>query len=241
MATLATLRSQTRRLIGEASASAGAFFGSDESLIDQHLQTAYAIACGRIQEIRPEEFLRRATANIAVGTDGTRARYERPLSGRAICRSYEIMPTTGGQYRQMAPLLREQALVLSGDVISYTDGTVRASFAYYIEGTEIVIVPEPAEDVTAGLRATFYEIPALTAVGDEPRMPDELHHLLAYGAAILALEETKDAAASAVDRLRARWGARFGDFEASTPQSREALKAVYRRHEPMTLVGMRLG
>lgn len=234
MATNAQLLATLGRLIAQA--SGGIFDAADRQA---HLNAAKLLAEERIREIAPQLFTRRATAPIAIGDDGTRARYGAPTSENVSC--VEIRTSASDSYRQMRKIKKEQALAWSGEPAYSTDGTLYASTVYYEEGNEYVLVPTPSADVVAGLRATFYVFVALSAAADVPRMPEHLHRTLAYGAAVFALEESKDASDSVVDTYRQRWASKFGPIEASTEESRAALALSFRQHEPRILNGTNFG
>lgn len=227
MPTQAALIDTTRRLVAEATAN---FF--DVTVLNNHLLTAYWLMQARVNEIAPEEFLSGATTNIVAN----QARYARPTYEHI--RRYEILQ--GTQYVELPYLMAEQAIPVKGDWRTSTDGQQRQCPAYYIEGDELVLVPTPTVSVTAGLGVVYFSPRIFGATTAAPALPLALHHLLAYGAAVFALEESKDAAEDVVNGYRARWASVCGPQEGSTPDSRASLKRHYRVSQSRPMIGQNL-
>ncbi len=232
MATNAQLLAQQRRLIAEATAD---YF--DDTINQYHLNNAYAIGQDRITEVRENEFNWFATANIVANQQA----YQRSTNENII--RYEILrPGTTDRWDELVYLPDTQALRINGDAVSQTDGQDRViRNGYTVLGDQMYLWPTPTTSVSNGLRVIYREVLELSAVGDVPRMPKALHHLLPYGGAIFALEESKDAAEEIVDRYRARWASVFGPHSASTKESRLALKRYYPRTQNAEIVGQNLG
>lgn len=217
----ATLADTTRRLVSEASAE---YFTKTQ--INNHLLTAWWNAQQKITEIAPDEFLAAVTADIVAG----QARYQRPT--REMVRRYEILPTATATTYQELPLINaERSLSKAGATLDPAILTPR----YYIEGPDLVIVPTPAENITAGL-ACVYVSPGVLGTGS-PQMPIALHHLLPYGAAVEALNESKDAAEDIVAGYRRRWESVFGPSD----EARLALRKHYKRTQSKSIEGRNLG
>jgi hypothetical protein len=234
VATQSDLLFRFSRLIAETDLPPEVYDGSTRL---QYLNHAYAIAQQRIEEVAPEEFTWSATANIVLGLQ----RYSRPM--RENVRRYEILCGTGttAVYREIPLITPEQAVLRVDDPWTGMDGLQRWSVAYSIDGPELVLWPVPTLAITAGMQCVFHDVQVLTAPTDIPQMPVVLHPILAYGAAIQALEETKDAAEEIVDRYRARWASIFGPWDASTDESRAALKKHFRVAQSRPVNGQNLG
>lgn len=228
MATAQNLIDRTRRLIAEA----GATPDTDQNILDFYVNPSFYVAQARINEIDDAEFMAGATANIVAN----QARYERATFEHV--RRYELLE--GTRYVELPMLLAEQAIPRKGEYRTYTDAQQRWGPAYYVEGREIVLVPTPTVSVTAGLGVVFFDPISLVNVADTPRMPVALHHVIPYGAAVLALDESKDAAEDIVGMYRARWASVFGMHEGSTQDSRAALRRHYRRSQSLPMIGMNL-
>jgi hypothetical protein len=203
----------------------------------EYLNHAYAIAQQRIMEVAPEEFIWTATADVVSG----QSNYQRPVFENV--RRYELLCGTGASavYREIPLITPEQAVQRVDDPWTLTDGTQRWTVAYSVDGPEIRLWPTPTLNITAGLRTVFHDVITMAGATDVPRMPVALHPLLAFGAAIQALEETKDAAEEIVDRYRARWASAFGPWDGSTDQSRAALKKHFRVAQSRPVIGQNLG
>jgi len=226
VATNAQIIATARRLVAEGTASEW-----DASVMQAHVNAAYIRAQARWREVKRDAFLAGADADVVA----TQARYLVPTEENID--HYEWLRSDGsGVYDELPLLMRAQQQHLLGGPWKQT----RCHFAYYPEGQEIVIVPTPTVSVTAGLGVIYVEVVEMSAPGDIPRLPAALHSVLPYGAAISAIEESKDAAESTVDRWRARWASIFGPWEASTPDSRKALRLLCQLNQNRSLDGLNL-
>jgi hypothetical protein len=228
VATNQQLLDRIGRLIAESTAS---LFSAP--VRQEYLNAALALACQRIVEVAPEEFEVKDTAPIVANQQD----YERPTYENV--RRYELL--MGTTYREIPPSIEEQNIARTDDVGCYTNGQQRWNVVYTISGTKLLLWPTPPVSITAGLRVVFYEWPVLVAAADVPRMPSALHPVLAYGAAIYLLEESKDAGDDVMDIYRQRWASVFGPMEASTPDSRDSLKKHFRVHQARAVTGQNLG
>lgn len=180
-------------------------------------------------EVAPEEFLWSSTASIIAGQQ----KYQRPLVENV--RRYQYL--CGTVFRELN-LLTPEMVVLS----TSTDRTAMpACPGYCIDGPEFILSWIPDTTLALGLRVSYHDVVVLSSDTDVPRMPVALHYLLAYGAAIQALEETKDAAEEIVDRYRRRWASVFGPEDGSTKESRAALAKYYRISQSRPIEGQNLG
>lgn len=208
-----------------------------------YLNRFYAHVQQCICEIAPEEFLAGATAHIV----NDQNLYARPSYENV--RRYDFKDTVSGRYREMRRIQTEDGL--PGTFESLTDGELRFDRAYSVIGKLIWIQPTPTggtdnlaaavppgvgTGIAHGLRIIYREVVKLTQPADVPRIPDSLHHLLPFGAAIMAVEASKDAGDSVVDRWRQRVNVVFGQ----TPESRANLARYYKIHQARELVGLAL-
>lgn len=224
--TNAVLLDSLGRLLAEAVASEW-----DATVRQALINTAYAIAQARWREVNPAAFLAGATAHVVANQRA----YQLP-NFENIDRFEWLRNDGSGIYDELPMLMRSQAQAIHGQP-GYTNGPTRCSYAYYVEGQEMIVVPTPTVSVTNGLGVVYVEVVEMNAPGDIPRLPVVLHHLLPFGAAVLGIEDSKDAADSIVDRWRARWASLFGSFEASTPESRKALRLLCRQNQSLPMVG----
>lgn len=217
MATWQQIDDQVARLVSDAS---GTLVTS--STRTYHTQNAYTLLQARIREVDPAEFIKLGKADIVAN----QANYARPTYEHV--RRYEWLLDDGVTYAEIGPLIAEQAIPLQGRI-----GTpIFLGVKWYIQGQELFIYPTPTKSVTGGLGVAYVEVQLTGPSSGTPRTPQALHELIAYGAAIRALEETKDAAQDVVDTYRRRWEAIVGTAEVSTPQSRRALATYYRQAQP---------
>lgn len=236
MLTQQQLLDQMGRLLAEATPD---FFDASVRLL--HLNAAYGILQARVVEIAPELFTFRALASIAIGTDGTRARYLRADMSPNVSRVVRYDILAGTRYVELPLVPESQTVPILGDAFTFTDGQQRSTFGYFVQGTEIVIVPTPPADVTDGLQAICIEQVVLAGATDTPRLPGALHPLIAIGGALYAVEESKDVDESIVSIWRRRWESVVGPGDSSSDDSRRALRKHFRRSQTVSLVGMRLG
>ena len=216
MATFDQISSRTRRLVAEA--TAGYF---DATTLDEQINTAYAIAQARIRILMPDLFKWSAKANIVAN----QAYYSKPTNQHV--RRYEIL-CDDGKYREMRLLLDGQAVPHADDILTATDASERsaARTAYTDEGPEIRLWPTPTASLTDGLQCWYDEVLVMSAAADTPRMPEELHRLIAYGAATLCLDESDDAVEQVAQQIKMQWERVFGDDPGAL--------AVLRRYFPLS-------
>ncbi len=188
-----------------------------DAIVGLKLNQAYHQAQAKIRSIDAAEFRVRSRISIAVGADGTRARYPRATYEPVV--TYRILDSTSGKYRDMDKKTEEQ---LTGDAAgSANRSSSHVRQAYFVTGAEIVLVPEPTANLTNGIECEFWDPVSLTAAGDNPRMPVALHPYLAFRGAWLAVQDTKDAGAEIVRGWDREWQSVFGS-------SNEAAKELAR-------------
>jgi hypothetical protein len=226
VATKQQLLDQIGRLVSDASGTI-----VDPATASYHLQNAYTEAQRFINIVSPAEFEDPVKANVIAG----QANYQRP-SFEAI-RRYEWLRvgSSPAVYDELRPLVSEQAVGEATGRQSSVEAGLVTGPRYYIQGQEIIIVPTPTQSVTGGLGAIVVEVALLSSPTDLPRMPQSLHRLLAYGAAVMALEETKDAAEAVVDRYRRLWESVF-----SEERFRKVLSGYYPRRQGLPFIGRNL-
>jgi hypothetical protein len=236
MANTSQLIEQQGRLLAEAIAD---FFDAATRLY--HLNAAYLTMLSRVAEIDPAHLTFRVLTDLVAD----QSRYFRPDMSAGVSRviRYDLLCGTGAtaEYREIPRLTESQAVPILGDAYTFTSGAQRGNYGYYEQGQEIVIVPTPTTSITNGLQAVCVEELTLSADLDEPRLPLALHHVLAYGGALLAIEESKDADESVVAIWRRRWESVVGPGESSSRESRLALSRHFRHSQPLSLIGPRLG
>ena len=208
------LMTDMRGFLNEAVAS---YFS--DAIVGRKLNQAYHQAQAKIRSVDKAEFQARARINIAVGADGTRARYPRATFEPTV--AYRILDTVSGKYLEMEKQTEEQ---LTGDTAgSPNRSATHVRQVYFVDGPDIVLVPEPTANVTNGLECKFWDAVSLNADADTPRMPVALHSLLAFRGAWLAVQDTKDAGAEIVRGWDREWQSVFGP-------SNEAAKELARSY-----------
>jgi hypothetical protein len=213
---LAQLRTKTRRLVNET--SAGNWADAD---VDAEINNALHEAEAVVSLVAPHEFLEEAVIDtddgVAAVTGGTwylRPTYE-PL------KVVRLKTDATSAYKDLDKLTIDQVYDHVGGSVAQS-GT-REGYGYALRGKYMLIRPAPPAGVTAGILCLYYDKLALSADADTPRLPLALHHRIAYRAATLLLQDSKDAADDVIDRLMAEWAYYFGPDES-------ARRRLYREH-----------
>lgn len=177
------------------------------TILGMKTNQAYHQAQAIIRNVSRSEFRARARTSIVANT----ARYPRATFEPVI--AYRILDSAAGQYRDMEEQTEEQ---LTGDAVgSPNRSSSHVRQAYFVDGGDIVLVPTPTAAVTNGLECKFYDLISMTSDLDEPRMPAALHPLIAFRAAWLCVQDTKDAGAEIVRLWDREWQSHFGTSDES--------------------------
>lgn len=207
---LTALIAKARRLLNERTAS----FWQDSD-ITAELNNALYEAEARISRVAPWEFLKGALINLTVNVElYERATYE-PLA------AVRILDSGTGRRKNLRKLTHEEMQDHADGFAASTQ--TRGVPGYGIIGKHLLIRPAPTASVTNGLACLFYEKVPLVAAADAPRMPVPLHHRIAYRAADLALNDSKEASDDARQSLRAEWNYYFG-------ADQESARRLFRDH-----------
>ncbi len=202
-----------RGFVNEATAS---YF--TPTILTMKVNQSYRSAQARVRSIRSTEFRARSRTNIVANQERyVRATYEPVVA-------YQILDSLSGKYVDMEELKGEQ---LTGDANgSPNRSATHVRQTYFVDGADIVLVPTPSASVTDGLQCLYWESVGLTLDGSVPRLPEALHPYLAFRAAWLCVQDTKDAAADVVRGWDREWQSVFGDSEAAAKE--------LARHYPQT-------
>lgn len=207
------IRRRTRRLLAEHTAG----FWNDSLDVDPAINRAYAKAQAAAAAIgRDEDFESAWQRDLTAGvSEYDRYSYE-PV------RQYLRLSSAAGEYVECNVLHEEQvSRDADGNWSRWPD---YPNYAVIERGDKIVVIPEPTETVTNGLRVRTRAPLSLVADTDEPAFPEPLHELIAKGAAadLMSEQRTSD------PKRQAEFRADFDEFfNLRDPRALIALQRVY--------------
>ena len=205
---LSDIRTKTRKLIRETTAS----HWSDPN-VDAAINNRYFEAQDRLNLIRPGYFDTAALIGLSANVN----KYDRPF----------FKPVRG--YYRLSGTEYVQCNVYAYDSIQPdAEGTLSritppGTFTVVEIGAFIYVYPTPTATLASGLKVISDYETALAIDTDVPRLKDELHWRLAYGAAAELLADDPTYPEKARDRLESDWLYIF----APEPEAARRLCRIY--------------
>lgn len=221
---LGQIRRKVRRLIQERTAD-----DWDDALdVDPAINNAVFAAQDRVEFIRPGTYATFATLALVANTQ----RYARPAFYPVTY--YRLKdggdPTVAADYTKCNQLSLGQVTPDASGQWFRIDAPEELTIVE--DDDEIIVLPTPTANQTSGLRVRLDPPIALVADTDIPRLRQELHVRLAYGAAAELADEVPNIDA----KVKAYFRGMFDEYFGNTPEAFQKLARVYPRQEPTAML-----